>query len=169
MSTPEPTPASTQGLVDLLEVLVPTTTVVVQDNAGNAFDLPASLSARRQILVMRRVKEIKDVVLDDDALGSLMAGAGGEEGGAALVSVVLDLATNDAVLDALAGAFEVAHPEVVAKSREVQGGKPTDDAADLFPLEAIIEGLVPFFARLARKAATAMGAVSAAVKTLPAA
>lgn len=168
------------GLTRILDTLVPQKTVLVLDSLGNEYKLPGSLPARRQIEVLRRLEALKNAAMEDPAvqalIGSFRKGKATEEvdGGEAMSSVIdtiVKLANDPEVLDSLSNAFAFAHPGVVAKAKvalaEVEG-EAGEDPADLFPLEELVAGLVPFFVRLLKRGAEALGAFTQASQTMAA-
>ena len=145
-----------KGLRDLFATLVPPDTVEIDDVFGGHYSVRAVLPARRQIVVMRKIEALLEV----DASVSSLTGSGVEGIASALVS----LASNETVLDGICAAFEAAHPSVVASARaraleaEVDPSEGTHPA-DLFAIEELVGGLLPFFVRLVAKMIDLFGTV----------
>ncbi len=126
----EETAALKQALIGLPAV----DQVVIRDFEGGEHVLSCVLPARRQALVFA-------------ALGDLIAaGSGafaGESSGAGLIKVLVDLLTDEALLERLGAAFRAAYPEI-------GGGR---DPLDIFPMEELVAGLLPLVVRQLRRAA----------------
>jgi hypothetical protein len=144
------------SLRDLFATLVPPERLTLTDAYGNAYTARAVLPARAQIKVMQQLHALweRDVpaITGQDAAG--------------VAGLLVALAADAEVLDGLADAFEAAHPSVCAQARkaaEAEGARPADvaHAADLFPVEELVAGLIPFFVRFASRAASLMGEMTA--------
>lgn len=154
-----------EGLRRLFSTLVPPDEVEIEDAFGGRYTVRAVLPARRQIVVMRKIEGLLSV---DAEIGALATAGAGVEG---IASAIVSLASNEVVLDGVAGAFEAAHPSVVeqARARARDAGVSEEESthpADLFSIEELVGGLLPFFLRLAAKIVgilgTAIGATSEA-------
>lgn len=154
-----------EGLRRLFATLVPPDEVEIEDAFGGRYTVRAVLPARRQIVVMRKIEGLLSI---DAEIGALATSGAGIEG---IASAIVSLASNEAVLDGVAAAFEAAHPTVVATARERarEAGLSEEEVAhpgDLFSIEELVGGLLPFFLRLAAKIVgilgTAIGATSEA-------
>ena len=157
-TSPEATAAKERdGLTQLrtiIDTMVPPKTVVVVDVLGTEHRLPGAVSARVQVEILRIV----------ESLASLPAGAllsGTEQTARGAVALLLSLAHEPRVLDALSEAFGIAHPGAVERARAavVEAGGKAGDAADLFAIEEIVAGLVPLFVRLVKRGTSAAQAV----------
>jgi hypothetical protein len=155
-----------KGLHDLFATLVPPEEIEICDVFGGEYRVRAVLPARRQIVVMRQIEALLAV----DANVGALAGSGVEGIAGALVA----LASNEVVLDGISSAFAAAHPAVVAsaRARAIEAGLDRSDAehpADLFAIEELVGGLVPFFVRLVAKMIDLFGAMIGASETVEAA
>jgi hypothetical protein len=126
----------------LLERLVPPETVELADVYGNKYTVRPVLSARRQIAVLRHAEKLMNLAAGTvDGMTFDVGNIG---------AILIRLADNERVLDVLCDAFEAAHPQVVIHARSV-AESDENHVADLFPVEEIVGGLVPFCVRLATK------------------
>lgn len=138
----------------IIDTMVPPRSVTVVDVLGNEHRLPGAVSARVQVEILRIV----------ESLASLPAGAllsGTEQNARGALSLLLTLAHEPRVLDALSEAFGIAHPGAVERARaavQAEGGTARD-AADVFAVEEIVAGLVPLFVRLVKRGTSAAEAV----------
>lgn len=169
--TPETPAAGMAGLLALFDTLAPPDLdVKIRDVAGTEHTLPAALPARRQIEVLRAIEKMKDAVVNDAALVELADAFNGQITGKALMVAigrgVVALCANDGILNGIEAAFTKAHPEVVKRALQNAGLDPaTHCAADVFAIEDLVAGLLPFFVRLMKRGATAisaMGSIEAA-------
>ena len=74
------------------------------------------------------------------------------------------MAADPVILDGVCAAFSAAHPQLVAQASKAMAAEcelDTTDPAELFPLEELVAGLVPFFIRFATRAANLVEAVTA--------
>ncbi len=151
-----------QDFRDLFGVLVPSSTVSVTDAFGGEHVLRGMTSARNQALILREFEAISKIVdisnIDRSNLPNL-------------ASAILSIAQHDGVLDHLAAAFAHPHEGAIVRARRnaerVYISDRTEDepllesvrtaareyaaelgVADLFPVEELAAGLVPFFVRL---------------------
>jgi hypothetical protein len=166
-SPPEKTATTTDPTEQfraLLAVLDPPDEVVVTDAAGCSHRLRSAVSARAQIRIFREFERVKDLPVAEGLSGLDLAG------GAGLAGALVALASDPDVLGSLARCFEIAHPEAVAAARvaTTTAGLPVDeivDAADLFPIEELVAGLLPLFGRLVQRSAGAMRALGGTMPT----
>lgn len=174
MSTDDaPVPESPEPQVDpakaaaqlrrLLETLVPPDHVMVADAFGGIHQAPGLLPARAQIRVMRKVEALLEIDIDTNALTEIA----GDGGVSAIAGTLIRLASREEVLDALADAFKAAHPGIVkaaAEMAEASGAEldKNPHPADLFPIEELVAGLLPFFLRLAGKVVSLMATMTEA-------
>jgi hypothetical protein len=122
------------ALKDALIGLPAVDQVVIRDFEGGEHTLSCVLPARRQALVFA-------------ALGDLIAAGSGafsaESSGTGLLKVLVDLLTDEALLERLGSAFRAAYPDAA-------GGR---DPLDIFPMEELVAGLLPLVVRQLRRAA----------------
>lgn len=158
--------ANTDGLARLLDTLVVPETVEIRDSAGRQYTLPTSLPARRQIKVMRTANEMRKVAVGDAevaALGALFARADTSSSTGlmgSLGAIVMALADNEAFLTLVGRAFTEAHPDVAAQAL-LAGGGGHIDVLDVFAVEELVAGLLPFSLRILRRAGGLMTGLAA--------
>jgi len=135
----------------ILDVLVPPDDIEVRDAFGNTYNLPAAVPARAQIEILRRVETIREAGILDNLNVDLAGGMAGMAG------TLVALGSSEEVMSAIAEAFALAHPTAVAgaKAHAKKHKIKVKDAADLFPVEELVAGLIPLFARLVQRAAQA--------------
>ncbi len=128
--------------------LVPPDSVMIEDVYGNQYNVRPTLPARRQIKVMRHIEKLLNLGADTPELQDFKVDGVKEIG-----AVIIKLASNEAVLETLCDAFADAHPKVVegAIAAAKDAGDKEKHVADLFAVEEIVGGLVPFCIRLATK------------------
>ena len=154
--------AAVESLRNLFDTLVPPKTITLQDALGNEYTARGMLPARSQIIVMQHLQRLWEA--DASALEVESTGNGIADATAA----VLKMAGDPVILDGVCAAFGAAHPKLVkdaAAAMVADGLESTDDPAELFPLEELVAGLVPFFIRFAARAANLMNAVTASPET----
>ena len=137
--------SAAEAMRDLFDQLDPPDTIEVFDPAGNSYICKSALPARGQIRVVRQLETLLQVQIDGDDIQTRMQGGFG-----AIAEALVQLASSETVLTALANAFEAAHPGVVAQANQKladETGTSASDAADLFAAEELVAGLVPFLAR----------------------
>ena len=168
-----PTPIPTQDLAndpavaiaalqEVFSTLVPPDRIHLQDAFGNEYSVRAVLPARAQITIMQHLQRLWETEVDGVA-GLTSGGAAGVAG------AVVALAADPVILNGLCDAFKAAHPSIVrkakAKAAEEYAGDDDvpdlDDPANLFPVEELVAGLVPFFIRFAARAADLMRSMTA--------
>lgn len=134
---------------ELFSTLVPPDKIMIEDALGNQYHVKSRMPARSQIILMRHIGALMDINVPASIVGT---GAGD------LAGMLIGLAQNEQVLDGLCEAFSYAHPGAVAeaaakaKAIAVESTHP----ADLFSIEDIVAGLVPFLIRFAARAANLM-------------
>lgn len=149
MSEPaETTPTSPQeamaSLREFLATLEPEDVIVLTDSQGKTHEVRTTLPARRHIRALRLLDEVAKKVPTVDGIDL------GSRGGIRRVLAGIRSAIHeDEVVNGIGKVFAEAYPEAVAAAG---GGDPLD----LFPLEAVLEGIVPLLSRLLAKA-LAMG------------
>lgn len=143
-----PAPAQSPGeafdaLRSLFANLVPPTELVLTDCWGKEYKARAVLPARAQILVMQELHKLweKQVSLPTN-----------EAAMAAMAGRIVLMASDPEILDGISAAFTAAHPKVVAEAMadDIEG---VGDIADVFPVEELVAGLIPFFVRFVARAA----------------
>jgi hypothetical protein len=143
-----------QAIRDLFAILEPKDLVTVEAASGRTYTLRTVLPARRQIKALRLLEEAMEAAWETKAPQSVPG-----EGGRFLALVKAALA-NESILEKAAEAFGVAFQEVVEKEALASEMKVSPTvAADLFPVEAMVEALLPLLARLVTKALETMEAV----------
>ena len=150
--------AAAQQIRALFATLVPTERLELQDALGNRYEARAVLPARAQIIVMQHLQRLWEME-DLPDLGAFTQG-----GVAGIVGVLMQLAADEQVLNGLSEAFAAAHPAVLQQARDAYtstGGDKGAHPADLFPVEELIAGLIPFFVRFAARAGDLMNQVQA--------
>lgn len=136
----------------LLDALVPEDETVVRDVSGTSYTLPSVLPARRQVKVLRVLKQLWDLQVDNAKdIKAIFSGGG--------IAAAFDLFDDPQVFDALDEAFTLAFPEIVK-----EGVAPTDQ----FPLEEIVTALVPFAISLIRRIGAGMRPVATTMAKAPA-
>lgn len=157
-----PTPLeAVEQLRSMFATLVPPQRVRVVDGFGGEHTLRGVLVAKAQVLVMQQLEALTDTRVPDVLSRDALAGGIGS-----IVSLLLKLAADPLVLQGLSNAFAVAHPGAVRVALENarRDGVALSDSAgpsDLFPVEEIVAGLVPFGIRLAKRALDTLEAVTA--------
>ena len=148
----------TDAVTGLLETLVPPTNIEIIDVFGNDYKLSSSVSARKQIKILREFDKLKEISTDDLSL------AEGNVSG--IVSLIVDVAMNEVVFDVVCNCFFIAHPKTVAKAKahaeneDVEFEENHLAVGDLFPIEEIVSGIVHLFIRLARRTGKALAVLS---------
>lgn len=167
-TTPETTPETPEtpsvpalnpdAIRELLDTLIPPGDTEIEDALGNVYRISTRLPARAEVMVIREIEALADLDVDPAAFRTGSAPN--------LIRRMIGLATDPRVLDALCHAFEIAHPRTVARAREAAYAAGTvtapGEVSDLFGLEAIVSGLIPFVARLLRRALDLIERVTAA-------
>lgn len=143
MTQPQPTPQeSLASLRDFLTGLEPEDEVTIFDASNRPHRIWTVLPARRHIRALRildeAMKKISAEEVDPTAKGMR-----------SLLAKVRKAIHNEDLMIDLGKVFSEAYPEVVAEAAK---GQDSSDPLDLFPLEAILEGLAPLLSRLLVKA-----------------
>ena len=148
----------TDAITNLLETLVPPKEIEIIDIFGDTYKVTSSVSARKQILILREFDKMKEISLTPTtaANGSM----------ASIVAMIVDIAMNESVFEAICKCFYLAHPDVAEEARKKAKKaklKIEDNhlgVGDLFSIEEIVAGIVPLFIRLARRTGTALSILS---------
>jgi len=155
LEPPENINPSIDPLMQMLNTLVPPESVVIHDIFHNKYTCPTSVSARRQIQVMREFDKVKDLDVGNVTLDNQN-----------IVTAIMKLAVNEDVLEALSRCFSIAHPKVLEQTKKYADESEMEyedtilAAVDLFALEEIITAIVPLFLRLARRTGQALKAIT---------
>ena len=137
---------------EILAKLVPPDEVEILDIFGNEYKKPAVISARKQIKVIRSFQEALSYVNTTQATtdGSVSS----------LIDYVVEIATDDKVLETIGECFTHAYPDVVKSSVKYAKDKDIsvehNAALDLFSIEDIAGSIIPLFMRLAKKSGGAI-------------
>ena len=148
---------SPKNLVDsvksFLEDLVPPPTVVISDVFGNKYNLLCSVSARKQITILRefdKIEEVKNAEIKEEDN---------------IVQTIIKIASNEDYLAILCRCFKLAHNKCLMKAKEEadkQNYEYEDGellAADLFSLEELATAIIPLFIRLAQRTSQALNQI----------
>lgn len=158
VSEPSPQEAVSQ-LRELFTTLVPPETLELRDAFGNTHLVRATIPARSQIKVMQQLDSIWGIDTSEITMSEGMGGIGG------ISNLIIKLCSNEVLFESICGAFEYAHPRAFkdAQKSAIACGVDAEDTkhvADLFPVEEIVAGLIPFFIRLASRAVNLMNQVT---------
>jgi hypothetical protein len=123
-------------LVAFLDQLVPPDTITITTIAGDKIAIPGVISARKQIKVFRLFKSI--VSNDDLGMPDFMQGGVTVN---SVISLVLDIVTNDGLIEEVGKIFSTAYPDVL-----------DGDPLDLLPIEEVVAAIVPLSLRFLQKA-----------------
>lgn len=107
--------------------------VVIRDFEGNEFALPAGLPARRQVRVFAVLAELIDAGMKGLPQADLT--------GAGLLALVVHALGDEALVEKLGQAFQVAYPNVAGER----------DPLDVFAIEEILSSLLPLFVRFLKR------------------
>ena len=154
--------AAVDSIRELFATLDPPAEIEVANIYGGVTKLRSSVPARNQVRAMRELEKLMGLAASDD-MQSLAKQSGSGIGG--VVGFLVRAAMRDDVLDALCAAFSEAYPQALDSARsdaKAQGVKGADKlgVADLFGIEEVATGLVPFLLRMIQKAATVLGSLS---------
>jgi len=132
------------ALTVFLDKLVPPEKLQIEDIGGNKYKLRTSISARNQIKVIRRFEEMmkkvdksKLVIEQPITLSSIL-------------SAFMTISSDDVVMSAMEDCFQLAHPVVLKDAVSACGNKKSK-AADVFPIEELLSGVLPLFIRLLKR------------------
>ena len=136
----------------LLEKLVPPDEIVILDIFGNEYKKPAIVSARKQIKVIRSFQKALSFAGESKLNMS--------DGVVSLIDYIVEIATDEKVMDCLGDCFTYAYPDVVEKSvvyaKDASISVDQNPALDLFSIEDIAGSIIPLFVRLAKKSGGAI-------------
>ncbi len=154
--------AAADAIRDLFATLDPPAEIEVQNVFGRVTKARNMVPARNQMRAMRELEKLAALASSPD-MQELAQSAGSGVGG--VVGFLVRAAMREDVLDMLCAAFAEAHPAIVDQARAdaKDNGYANSDkltVADLFPVEEVVSGLVPFLLRLIRKGVTAISSLS---------
>jgi len=138
------------SLKSFLEDLVPPSTTVIADVFGNEYELISSISARKQIKILRefdKIEEIKGVEFKDEDN---------------ILQTIVKVASNEDYLNILCRCFSMAHGKVLQSAKESADKESYEYEdgefmpADLFSLEELAAAIIPLFIRLAKRTSQAI-------------
>lgn len=143
------------ALWKLLERLVPDEGHnTLTDENGKEHTVPTRIAARKQIQVFREMRALMTDDIDEEQKQAVLDAFTGGGDILAGLSGVLDIIADEKVVQRLDRAFGYAFPELV---KELDAA-PTE----VFGLEEIVEGLMPFFLKIVQKPMRAMQALGEA-------
>lgn len=144
-----------EGLKNFFSTLVPPTSVVITDIFGTEYNLICSISARKQVKILREFDKLEmdsDINISIDETNPLNN----------LVQTVVSIATDDKALLVICRCFEYGHSEALAmaKVNAKEKGYVYEEGeyspADLFSLEELATAIIPLFIRLAKRTSQAV-------------
>lgn len=121
----------------LLDQLVPPSSVTITKADGTTLDLPGAIPARRQVVVFRHMRNL----LELPQVSTMVSGMSGNMESGSMVDLILALATDTEVLEALGVIFSEAYPTALGEGV---------DPLDVLPLEEVVLALVPFSERFVK-------------------
>ena len=139
----------------LLNVMVPDGQNEIVDCFGEVHVVPTVLPARRQIRVLQEMKKLWDYGIDEEKGAAIFADVSLSGDIAGMVGGLVEVASDENLLGYLDNAFVAAFPTLVTAVSTEDATRPTD----LFPIEEIVGGLLPFFVRMMKKAMSAMSSI----------
>ncbi len=154
--------AAADAIRDLFATIDPPSEVIVSNIYGGSMKLRSSVAARNQIRAMRELEKLSALTSTPELQEAAKSAGGGITG---VIGFLVKAAMRDEVLDALCAAFAEAHPAALDAARadaKADGVKGADKllVADLFPVEEVVQGLVPFLLRLIQKAIAAISSLT---------
>jgi hypothetical protein len=147
---------------DLFATIDPPAEIEVVNVYGGSTKIRSSVPARNQIRAMRELEKLTALAATEE-MQALAKNVGSGIGG--VVGFLVRAAMREDVLDALCASFAEAHPAALEAARadaKAAGVKGADKlgVADLFGVEEVASGLVPFLLRMLQKAASALSQLS---------
>ena len=154
--------AAVDTIRDLFAAIDPPAEIEVSNIYGGTIKVRSSVPARNQIRAMRELEKLMAFGASDE-MQALAKQSG--TGVAGIVGFLVRAAIREDVLDALCAAFAEAYPHVLDAARsdaKSNGVKAADKlgVADLFGIEEVAAGLVPFLLKMIQRAAAALGQLS---------
>lgn len=140
-----------QKVREVLEVLAPPGELTIHDAFKGQHVVADVLPAIAEIEISRALESMAGAPILRGEIEGIDTGKPEN-----IIVGVLRIARNEEVLKAICRCFEVAHPHVVDAAFEnakETGRKTERDPLYLFPLEELVAGLLPFFARFASRIA----------------
>ena len=125
----------------LLEKLVPPSSVVITDIRGKKITIPGAISARRQIKVFRKFKEIFDASKWDGMMNDLLDS---DLAMSAISQKLIEIVSEENTMEIIGEIFTLAFPDVL------EG----EDPLDVLPIEEVVLALIPLSERFIKKAGT---------------
>jgi len=143
---------ATAAMRTLFATLVPPQTILIEDIFGTQYTVRGSLPARSQIQVVQALEGVFGAEADDTTRAMIVKAQ--SEGMEAIGQAIIGLATDPGILASIARAFTSAHEHAVVHAAAVaeKDGAAHGDAADLFAIEEMVAGLLPFFVRFGVRA-----------------
>ena len=147
------------GALDIkavFEKLVPPTNITISDIFGNDYSLSSTVSARKQVVILREFETIQDIQSQVELKDGSIAG---------IVDLISSICQQEEFLLALCRCFSTAHPKTLesakkmAKKAKAEYEEGDFAPADLFALEELAAAIVPLFIRLAKRAGMALTTV----------
>ena len=132
------------ALTVFLDRLVPPEKLEVEDIEGNVYKLKTSISARNQIKVIRRFEEMMNVVDKDKLVIPQPITITG------ILNAFIRVSSDEVVMKAMEDCFALAHPDALKEAVSYCGNKKSK-AADVFPIEELLSGVLPLFIRLLKR------------------
>lgn len=129
---------------ELLAGLEPEDQITLVDSLGNDHELRTVLPARRHIRVLRLLDQLVQKVGDDGEITG--------NGMRRLVAGLRKAIHNEEAVALVGKIFAEAYPATVQAAAQAAPDANSVDPLDLFPLESILEGIVPLGYRLLAKA-----------------
>jgi len=137
--------AALQPIQELLDIIEPRDRVTITDFLDNQYEVRTVLPARRQIKVFRCLEELasKGMTLSDGSSGGRME---------AFLGALREVLNDDDALTLFGKAFTLAFPETSKAALDrIESADVDIDVLDLFPLEEMVEALLPLLLRLPRR------------------
>ena len=127
-------------LRDILKQLTPPDEVVIHDFEDKEYKLPTAIPARRQMNLFREIMGLFQLPsFTSTPIPENLTGA-------TAVQLLLRAAFEEEVAELLGRAFKIAHPTLLGD----------DDPLDLFPMEEILAGIIPYIVRFIQRSGMAL-------------
>ena len=155
--TKEQEKSQVESIRDVLNALVPPDNVEVTDVFGDKHKVSSSISARRQVKIMRLLEEIKDINVNNIVVGDMTPQS--------MFNILIKLMANEQIFCTLCRCVEIAYPSVLSKMLESAEASSYDydkdlPVADLMPIEEVVALLVPLSLKIARRTGQAIQALT---------
>ena len=135
---------------NLLDKLIPDAEVTITKCDGTDVVLMGAISARQQVKAFRKIRDISEMPAMKEALGNV---SGADS--AAVIDLILNMATNEEISEKLGDLFSCAYPNAL------DGKDPLDE----LPLEEIVAGLLPFSKRFIKRVGSGIASMAKAAPT----